>query len=229
MKKIVLSFLAIAGVLTFNACKKSNPAPTNNASVMFVHGCVSGTSNINLDGRANNTTVSGAGNMSFSKPSGYLSVAAGSNVDLSFFVTGLNTLVDQTVSLTANTHYTAFAGGSITAPSFVFTSDDLTAPASGNVKVRFVNLSPDNLTMSCYVGTGTPKIDSNVSYKGCTPFIEIAATTGKIGMIDQATPINSGLITSQTLTAGKIYTFMFTGTATGSGSSGYMLTAITNN
>jgi len=57
----------------------------------------------------------------------------------------------------------------------------------------------------------------------------VAATTGKVGMFDQVTPTNSGIITSQALVAGKIYTFIFTGTAAGTGSSVLTLTPINNN
>jgi len=154
MKKILVSFSIIAAIIAFSACKKTNKStPSTNANVMFVHACAAGATTINLDGKANGSTVAGAANMAFLKGSGYQPIAAGSGVDLSFFVTGLNILTHSAESLTANTYYTAFAGGSITAPSFVFTTDDLSAPSSGNAKIRFVNLSPDNLTTSCYVGT----------------------------------------------------------------------------
>jgi len=226
MKNVLLS-LSVIAIVAFAACKKSNPAPANSAYVMFVHGCAAGATTINLDGRANNATVPGAGNMVFLKNSGYQPVTAASSVALSFFVTGLNALNGATESLTANAHYTAFAGGSITAPAFVFVADDITAPASGMAKVRFVNLSPDNLTTSCYIGT--TKVDSNVAYQACTPYIQVAPTTAKISMIDQVVLSNSGQITSQAIVAGKIYTFMFTGTATGSGTSVLALTAINNN
>ena len=55
------------------------------------------------------------------------------------------------------------------------------------------------------------------------------ATTAKVGMFDQVTPTNSGLILTQGLSAGKIYTFILTGTSTGSGTSVLTLTAINNN
>lgn len=227
MKKTLLSFSILAVIIAFAACKKSTPAPSNTASVMFVHGCAAGATTINLDGKANNAAVPGAANISFMKYSGYQNVTAGSNVLLSFFVTGLNQLDSQSVNLTANAHYSAFAGGSITQPSFVFATDDLTAPSSGMAKIRFVNLSPDGLNTSCYIGA--TKIDSNVTYKTCTPFFEVSPTTAKVEMVDQAVLSNSGIILSQQLVAGKIYTFMLTGSATGSGTSVLTLTAINNN
>ena len=225
--KNVLLLLPVLSIVAFAACKKSSSSPANTAYVMFVHGCAAGATPINLDGKANYTIVPGAGNMPFLKNSGYQPVTAGTSVGLSFFVTGLDTLTSAIESLTANNHYTAFAGGSITAPVFVFTSDNISAPSSGMAKVRFVNLSSDNLNMSCYVGL--TKVDSNVAYRACTPFTEIAPVTAKIAMIDQVVLSNSGQITSQQIAAGKIYTFMLTGTATGSGTSVLTLTVINNN
>jgi len=225
MKKYLFLFPVLAVV--FASCTKSNNSPSTNASVMFVHGCATGTTSVNLNGEANNATVTGASNLAFLTNSGYQVVPSGS-VNLSFFVTGLSVLTSETEGLTANTFYTAFAGGSITSPTLVFTSDDLSAPTSGNAKVRFVNLSPDGVVTSCYVGS--TKVDSNVASESCTPFFEVSANTAgtKIGMFE-TTLTNSAIINSQVLSAGKIYTFMFTGTATGSGTSVLTLTAITNN
>jgi hypothetical protein len=233
MKNTLLS-IAVLSIIAFAGCKKSSSAPANSANVMFVHGCSSGTVSLILDAKVNNATspsgsvsVPGATSMTFLKNSGYRSVTAGTGVSLSFFVSGLNALVTKTESLTAANHYSAFAGGSITDPVFVFASDDLTTPNSGKAKVRFVNLSPDNLNMSCYVGL--IKLDSNALYQACTPFYQVDAATAKVAMVDQVVLANSGQIANQQLVAGKIYTFMLTGSATGSGNSVITLTAIGNN
>lgn len=226
-KYVVFAALLAAGVSVLSSCSKSSSGPATTASVMFVHGCAAGAANINLDAEVNNAKVAGATNIPFLSNSGYQQVTAASSLSLSFFVTGLNQLAVQTESITAGSHYTAFASGSITSPGICFTADDLTAPASGMAKVRFVNLSPDNLVANCFVGTSA--IDSGLAYGVCSPYFQVSATTGKISMYDQVVPAKSAVIASQQLVAGKIYTFMLTGTSTGSGTSQYTLTAINNN
>ncbi len=226
MKKVLTSFILLAIVAVLPACKKSSSSPAT-ASVMFVHGCAAGATNISLDGRIDNVAVSGAVNIQFRQSSGYRQTLPVTGSTLSFFVTGLNILASTPVTFAANSHYTAFASGSITAPGILITTDDLATPASGMAKIRFVNLSPDGLITSCYYGT--TKLDSNIGYKTATPFYEVAAGSVKIGMVDQTILTNAGLINSQVLSAGKIYTFMLTGSATGSGSSIITLTAISNN
>lgn len=228
--KIFLSFSAIVCIVAFGACKKSTPAPANNAMVMFVNGCTAQTTT-NLDGKLGGTAVSGATNIAYNKNSGYKTVTANASAALSFGITGLgSTLVSDpgTENLAVNGHYTVYAGGISSTPSFVFSTDDLTAPASGNARIRFVNLCADNLNVSCYVGAS--KVDSNVAYKTCTPFFEVPASTGKVAMIDQVVLTNSAEILSQSLSSGKIYTFIFTGTATATTTAAALtLSVIANN
>ncbi len=228
MRKSFLSLSVLAVALCFTACKKKDNTPANTAKIMFVHGCAAGATPINLDAKVNGVAVAGAANKAFKQTSGYQNITSGAS-SISFFVTGLSELVSGSATTVTNSSYTAFAGGSITAPSFVFATDDLAAPASGMAKVRFVNLCPDGLNTSCYVGPA--KIDSNVGYKTCTPFYQVAvsSTTVKIAMIDQAVLTNSGQLNAEQLSAGKIYTFVLTGTAAGTGSSALTLTRIGNN
>ena len=228
MKKLLLSFSVIALIAGFAACKKSSPGPTNNASVMFVNGCA-GT--VNTDVSINNTKLPAASNLAFLKNSGYQPVTAGAGVNFAFALTATGTpLISVTESLTANTSYSAFTGGLVTgtSTSFVMTTDDLSAPATGMAKVRFINLSADNLNTSCYMGA--TKLDSNIGYKTCTPFSQVSPITGvKIAMIDQTVLTNSGELINQQISAGKIYTFMLTGASTGTGTSALTLTLINNN
>jgi hypothetical protein len=227
MKKIILLLSIPAMIAAFSGCSKSSSSPSTNASVMFVHGCASGTTAINLEAYDNGVAVNGATNIAFLANSGYQNIKAGTDV-LSFNVTGLGGLDTGTVTLTAGSSYSAFSGGEITAPVFVLTSDDLSAPAAGYAKVRFINLSPDNMNTNCYVGT--TQLDSGLAYKNYSSFYQVAAGTLKVEMYDQSIPVNSAAIATQTLAAGKIYTFMFTGTAAATtGLSVLTLTAISNN
>ena len=227
MKKLLLSLSVIALVAVLPACKKNSPGPSNNARVMFVNGCAG---SVNTDVTINNTKFAPGSNLAFLKNSGYQSVTAGTGVNFAFGLTATGTpLIGFTNDLTANANYSAFTGGLVTgtSTSYVFTLDDLTAPTTGKAKVRFINLSADNLNTSCYIGVA--KLDSNVGYKTCTPFFEVSPTTAKVAMIDQTVLTASGDITGQQIVAGKIYTFMLTGTSSGTLTSAITLTVINNN
>src|SRR5690606_4303848 len=104
----------------------------------------------------------------------------------------------------------------------------LTAPSAGKAKVRFANLCVDNMQVDCYVGT--PKIASAISYKTITPFSEVDAGSNlNIMMNNKDTITLKGELSNQNILAGKIYTFLLTGTRNGSGSAALKLTMINNN
>ena len=228
MRYIILSLSVVAIAFVFSGCSKNNSGPSNTASVMFVNGC-NGSSNI--DTKVKNAKVSAASNLAYFHNSGYQTVAAGTSVGVNFYLTNQGTPVcNNTIPLTANAHYSIFAGGIITAPSFVITTDDLTAPTNDSVKVRFINLSSDSLNETFYIGS--QKLDSNVTYTSCTPFYKISATTGTPVLVQDplhAAPTYIAQISAQPFIAGKIYTIMLTGTSAGSGASALTLTVINNN
>ena len=227
MKKISLFAAVIAFAAVFSGCSKNKSGPSTNASVMFVNGCPGSTG---IYAKANGSNI-GPGNIAVLHNSGYQNVAAGTADNINFYLQASGTpLCNGTTSLTAGSHYSVFAGGIVTASSFVVTADDLTAPASGNAKVRFINLGNDNLNESFYIGT--QKIDSNIGYKQNTSFVQISATNN-VAILAQdpsnAAPAYIAQLANQSFSAGRIYTIMLTGTYLGSGSSALTLTVINNN
>jgi uncharacterized protein DUF4397 len=228
MKKVLLSASVVAMVIVFAGCKKNNPAPATNAAVMFVNGCAG---SANVDVTVNNTKLVAASNLAFFKTSGYQPVTAASGVSLSFSSTAQgNPLASGTENLAVNSNYSVFIGGlgSGTSTSFVFSADDLTAPASGMAKVRFVNLSSDSLNEGCFIGS--QKLDSNVAVSTVTPYFSITAATGvSVLFLDPAAPTKLCELTGQSFSAGKIYTIMLTGTSKGLLTSQLTLTVINNN
>jgi hypothetical protein len=226
MKKLLVSFSVLAMVIAFASCKKNNPGPATTANVTFVNGCA-GVANTDIS--VNSTKLVAASNLAFLKSSGYQPITAGTSVVFAFGITTTGTpLNSATESITAGSnYYSAFSAGIVTNTALVFTSDDLSAPAAGMAKVRFINLSADPLNTSCYIGSA--KLDSNIAYKAYTPFFNVAPTTAKIAMIDQTVLTSSGEISGQQIVAGKIYTFMLTGTSSGTLTSQLTLTPISNN
>lgn len=217
MKRLLL--VALGATLAFTACKKNdddkNASPK--ARVMFVHGALDADS---LRGRVNNQTIA---TMPFLGSSGYMSVDAGSAA-IDFVYTGSGSTFQTTsINLVANNSYSVFAGGSANTKVIVSKTDDLTAPSSGKAKVRFVNLSPDNVNAVAYVGNTT--LDT-FALGTLTEFreVNVGAQTVTVGVLPSVASLNNFNIT-----AGKIYTFMFSGTLNGNGNTALKLTAITHN
>jgi hypothetical protein len=195
---------------------------------MFVNGCTgAGLTQVT----ANNVSIPGASALGFLNYSPYQSVTEGSAVNIAWSIntSGLVTpLISQSVSLTASSYYSVYAGGIFTKPTFIFAADDMTAPASGFAKVRFVNLSGDTLNESCFIGT--PSIATNVGYGTITGFYQVAAQTGATVLFqDPANPTKLATLANQTFGAGKIYTIMLTGISVGTGSTALGLKIINNN
>lgn len=229
MKRSFLFYIASFAVLFFSACHKKDNTPSNTARVMFVNGCAGAAA---IDASANGVNIIGATNIGFQKTTGYKTVTPGTAVNLAISInaSGLITpLINSTVSLNANTGYSAFVGGIFTKPHFVFTSDDLSTPPAGFTKVRFVNLSSDTLNESIFIGS--QKIDSNVGYASVTAFHQLPVATTPVNVLtqDPAQPTKLAQLMGQSFSSGKIYTIILTGTYTGTSSSALTLIVIPNN
>lgn len=228
MRKPLLAVLMLAVLSLGYGCKKKDPPPANKANVMFVNGCAGTVPAI--DAKANNANVDGALNMPFRTWSGYRYVTGGVPVELSFYISNVGTPVSKGSStLAINYHYTAFCGGLITDPTFLLTQDTLTPPPQGMAKIRFVNLSNDNLSVDATAGTTV--IGKGVKTLQVTSFVEIPSGNIelKAGDPSDISTVVATEPTAQLLAAGKIYTMMLTGTTAGTGDSKLRLKVVNNN
>lgn len=229
MKKITC--LLFAATVLMASCKKDDPAPTPTpteqptAKVKFTNATVN-TSTIAV--RINDVALADAQALNFLTTTGYLKTAYGANTKVSFVFPNTGSVFkEMTTNLGADT-YSAFLGGELpTDVSMIVINDNLTAPAAGKAKVRFVNLSIDNFNMSFFVGG--PKLDSNIAYMGYTPFREVSSGAQNVLVQDPANPGYFQTINGQEFTAGKIYTIILTGKNGGGGDATPKLTVITNN
>lgn len=233
MKNTLLSFCAISIVFFAASCSKKSspkpkPTPPATAQVLFFNGCPGAGS---IMASVNDTVHSGDSSIAFIATTGYQGFTPSSAAPVAFILpsTGI-TLASATIGLTVNNNYSVYAGGIITSPALVWTSDDLSAPSSGMTKIRFVNLSPDTLNESLYLSSGgtTTTIDSNISFKGTTSFVQVAGGTYKVVAQDPKNLGSAVTLNSETFASGGIYTIILLGTQSGSGSSALGLSIIAN-
>jgi hypothetical protein len=218
MKKTFVVLYAILFVLSFGACKKNDTTLHANSALMFVNCCVGAPP---LDASQNGTGLPNAQNLGYLSNSGYQSITSGTGINLAFVNSDGSVLTSQvTDRINTNSYYSVFASGSVTEPSILITSDNLLKPASGMAKIRFVNLSPDKLSLTC-TSNGTQLL-SGVDYQTVTAFYELPAATINLLLQDQNTPARKAQL-GTAFSAEKIYTVVFAGTTPN-----YTLTVINN-
>lgn len=229
VQKIFICLFALAIVAT-QSCTKTTPVTAPTAHLMYVNGYLPVTTIIN--GSANGSIVGGAYDIGYDSTSigGYVSVTTGTNVDLSFGVSGINqTLTGLVASISSDNYYSIFIGGELTVPYTVFTQDTIPTPSYNVSNIRCVNLCPyadstkitvsTSATNTIVSGLGTQKISSFVPIASGSYTFETSATT----TYGNASPLG------HTLQSGKSYTLIYSGTRFGSGSSLPALSIIQNN
>ncbi|HRO44055.1 MAG TPA: hypothetical protein PL009_14565, partial [Flavipsychrobacter sp.] len=95
-------------------------------------------------------------------------------------------------------------------------TDDLTAPAAGKVKVRLVHLATGSLVAEGTIGD-TINIATNLSFAGASDFREVNAGTYTITAGDPGKISSIRNLPAQALASGKIYTFLYSGSLTATG------------
>jgi len=153
-------------------------------------------------------------NISYGTSTGYQSVSSGSRhiqIEPSGSTT---TLIDQTITFNSGTDTTILATNFSSSLSTVVLSDDNSAPASGNVKMRFVNAAPDLGPADVYIvapGTDINTVSPNISSLGfgsASEYQNMTAANYEIvfTVAGQKIPqIDSG---SLSFSAGQIRTFV---------------------
>lgn len=227
MKK--LSLMALGAVLLLSACKKDSDDPPgpdpSKAKVMFGHTTISADT---LSVSINNSMLGFNPGLSFLSTTNYVDVDPGAATVTFKIASAQIDLASVNTTFAANNSYSVFATGVVTSPSAVVTTDDLSAPPSGSAKVRFINLSSDALSESFFVGPN--KLDSNIQYKGVTPFRTVTAGSYNIVALPDAPKQHLvKTLASVPLSAGKIYTIMLYGTENGAGAAQLNMKVISNN
>jgi hypothetical protein len=208
MKRRYALLVCLLTTLAIGCNKTKDTTPANAAHVMFVNGCTA-TGNIYVADSLK--TLSGPYPVAFDTTVGYQSLAAGTEAMLVYISSFGNSrpLQSATTTFYANDYYSVFVGGTITKPSFFVTTDDLSAPAQGMAKIRFVNLSSDTLSETVTVGSNLLAVD--VAPATCTPFSSVIAGKYAITSNDPDKANSTDSLKSRMYVADSIYTIVLTG------------------
>ncbi|MDF3078080.1 MAG: hypothetical protein K0S09_1969 [Sphingobacteriaceae bacterium] len=194
-----------------SSCSKDDNDGTasGTAHVMIVNS-VEGSSSQDFyldDAKVNSQAVA------YKQTNGYFDVAAGNHK--ADFKTSGSASVNSTsnVNLQAGKYYTVYYTGTTSSSSTLTTEDDLSAPAAGMAKVRFVHLSSAAASAIDIGVTGASKLATGLAYKTASAYYTVApATSFQVFTAGSAT--SSLTLNSLGLQAGKIYTVYVTGSST---------------
>jgi Domain of unknown function (DUF4397) len=233
MKTLVPSlrqlFLAtvLPAALAFSACGDDDddtPAPQQ-GKVLLVHSAPVNSGQVTAF--INDQQV---GQLNYGTASAYLNVNAGTpSLRLN---SGTSVLVTQALTIAANQNYSAFAYSPTatigSAPAVLTVTDDLTAPAAGQAKIRVVHLAvnaptPVRLTLpSPLPGTPGTDLTPDVAFGAASGFVAInpgsynlsitagGTTRTQVRAVGDGSGTGTG---SKTFEAGKIYTVVVQGIA----------------
>ena len=219
------SLMLTAFCLVIFSCNSTGVSPTYYSRIQIVN-TVAGS--LPLDCTLNSTRINTT-TLAFPNTTGYISATPGNKyVAIAPSATPTVLLDSATVVLKQDSSYSLFFTGQSGAYQSIFIQDDLSAPATGRAKVRFVNasLNPANnldITINAVAGF------TNIPYLGVGKFVEVPAGTYEFRAFLNGTTNNLTTISNQVLADGKVYTLYARGIISNTtATSAFGLTLISN-
>ncbi len=201
LQSYLLIFTLSLSVILLSSCLKdlSNDKPEDTSALNVVNASPGPlTINFFLD----NNLVNGP-SLGYGQESSYILAASGNRKFDASLGGSFNSLIADTISLETDKYYSLFVTGENAALSTLLTQDDLSSPASGKAKIRFINLSPDGGTFTLAIKSGAV-LFAGQAYKTASPFgpIDPGAYMFQLRGSDGAVEHEASL----DVVAGKIYT-----------------------
>ncbi|MBS7566409.1 DUF4397 domain-containing protein [Mucilaginibacter sp. Bleaf8] len=220
---MICALFGFLGITLFSSCKKDDPydfKDTIAANVNFINASPdAGDAGLYVENILRTPQL-----VSFGNASGYNKTFLGEQ-DITAKNASENTLVSSKGQFDANGNYTVFMVGQSSALGLVTVTDDLTAPAAGKVKIRFVNASPSATSARLLVNNSTVYTDQ--PYRAATTYTELSAGTYFFNVANGNT--RSATLNNVTLESGKIYTVYAKGLIGGSANAPFSVGVFKNN
>jgi hypothetical protein len=204
----LISSAVLVSVLVFAGCGYNNDvspvAPTTLTRVMVVQASPNTPKvDVWLDGALV------AGSVSYLNNTGYFNTAQ-SSPRVQLIPSGGAPLFDTNVAAQAGGSYTVFASDSLSRITPVVLQDDLSAPASGTARVRFLHLEPA-IAAANFAVTGGAVLAAAVPFKGSSGWMPVAAGSYSLEARDAGPDTVVASATGVEFDAGHVYTMWLYG------------------
>jgi len=225
MKTLKQTFFLLSLTVFFLAsCKKNNVdnTPQPDIAAFNVVNAAPGQTSFNF--ALDNQIVNGPA-LTFTDPTGYISAYTGTRkFDVTLGGTTQSVLTD-TLILEKDKYYSVFITGQ-SSLSTLITEDDVTTPATGKAKIRFIQLSPDAGSLSLGIKGETPLFPAQ-AFKTASAFIAIDPAQYIMEIKNDGG--NALTESNITIAAGRIYTVWAGGLLQGTGNSAMIIQVNVNN
>jgi len=210
--KSVLTGTAFLTLIVFaSSCKKNDVDENGSARLKIVNASTSSSpQSFFLAGSA---IVSGG--LDFGESSDYITTNSGNRLEAQFRNEGATTAyASDNFDFDSNDSYTVFVAGDGQAARVKVYEDDLSAPAAGQAKVRFIHLS-DAAAANVDIKTAAGQtLAANVARNGSTNFVAIAPGILSLQVFAAGQSTSLGTFSLSAFAEGKIYTVYITGSTT---------------
>lgn len=201
---LTLLFAGITGL--FASCSKDDSNTTSAYASVKIVNAVRGSAaqDLYIDNTKLNTSA-----VAYGQSSDFLSAKSGDH-QAKFTNTGSATANTAfTLSLQGSGHYTIYYTGNDTTNTSFTTQNDITAPAAGKAKVRFIQLSTALASAVDFGVTGSSKLATSLTYKAVTAYYEVDPNT--TFSLYASGSLTAFLSIPAALQAGKVYTIYTSG------------------
>ncbi|TCK80587.1 uncharacterized protein DUF4397 [Albibacterium bauzanense] len=209
LKTMKLPILCLALAVTYSSCSDDdNPMPNPDTAIVSVYHASPSTDSLDfyLDAKKVNSKLVGLGDSI-----NYVEAFIGDRVAEIKGKDGAS-IFKESIKLEKDKAYSLFITNEKDKDDaeYVQITDDLTNPAEGKAKIRFVHVSPDAGKLNLAV-TGGEDLFTDKEFKSATEFKEITAEKQSFEVVDQES--NAVLFTLEDvdIKAGKIYTIWVKG------------------
>lgn len=210
---MTMSLGLLASATLLSSCLKNDSEDYQGpvSGISFVHAAANQPSvGLFIDGRGLFNEA-----IKYTNFSQYLTAGSGNHLVQTTVGGTTQRLSEATITLAEGKYHTVFIAHKAENDSLttVMTTDDLTAPATGKAKVRFVQLSPGTDVYDLYLQGGQKLADSR-AYKESSPFVEMDPATKLKFAVRLAGAAEDAVVTSEVdVTAGRFYTVVLAGKA----------------
>lgn len=212
VRKLMTGIALLMVPAVIMSCKKDDVDVDGSANLKVVN--ASSASSAQSFHVAGSAVVTGG--LEFGEASNYVAANSGNNLELQFKNEGSNAnYASERVSFNNGGYYTVFLAGDGESARIKVFPDDMSAPASGKAKVRFVHLAdagPANVDIR---SSATANVVANLARNNASNYVMVDPGVMSLRVYAAGGTDNSSNFDLSAFAAGKIYTVYITGSTSG--------------